>query len=65
MMFSYFIVFEGNDADNESERKISHITFRRQIDGEKKTYINSSLSGHSYRLSESVLCILCVWVNTG
>lgn len=35
MMFSYFIVFEGNDADNESERKISHITFRRQIDDEK------------------------------
>ncbi|XP_045916605.1 kinetochore scaffold 1 [Micropterus dolomieu] len=36
--FEVQLVYEksnGNDADNESERKISHITFRRQIDDEK------------------------------
>ena len=29
-------VFEGNDAGNQSERKISHITLRLQLDGEGK-----------------------------
>lgn len=35
IMIYLLIVFKGNEADNQSERKISHITFKHQLDGEK------------------------------
>lgn len=37
-----FLDFEGTDADTQSERKISHISFKLQLDGEKKKTHNTS-----------------------